>query len=125
MKLEIFIGQFGITKNFLVNESGKKEYSPNAHLLYFPEELDIAPENLIKAVRKHVIRAILMGQDFQILTFSMDVFKGVKLAIREMKFEGAKCYQYMRNGREVCSDIDSNGEMNIWVANIFWNYRGN
>ena len=124
VRLEIFTGQSGITKKFLTDRSGEMDYGGNAHLLYFPEELGIYPHVLVDEVRKYVIKAILLEQDFQILTFSPHVFKGTRLAIREMRFKGAKCYQYIRDGREVCADIALDGGMNIWITGIF-GQRGN
>jgi len=90
----------------------------NALVLCFPEMQILHPKTLYNNILKRVTDAIQAEKNVYILTYNDHVFNAVRIAIKKMGISG-ECHQYLNNGSVQIANIDSSGNMNIWIPGIW------
>lgn len=123
MKLEIISGQPNVDtkEKFLkiLSENGISYEKDKKNFLYLPELEEVQPKLLYDFVREKTKESIETNNDLFILTYSDHVLNGVRVEIKNHKFENGKCHQYLKNGEDICATISNDGRLDIWVEDIF------
>lgn len=124
MKIEVMSGQPGVRlneifANMLANVGIDVHDADQEGFVIFPEHRIEHQQVILNDMRALVADYIKRDKDLYVLTYSDHIFNAIRLEIKKHRLDFCVLHNIMRNGCDVISAIDDNGQLSHWVDDVF------